>query len=45
MAGDDWRHFSVRLPRRRAQVHAKGARVPFGHEHVARPVLARHGAL
>jgi ribosomal protein RSM22 (predicted rRNA methylase) len=32
MAGDDWCHFKVRLPRSRLHMHAKTARVPFEDE-------------
>jgi ribosomal protein RSM22 (predicted rRNA methylase) len=32
VAEPDWCHFSVRLPRSRAHMHAKGARVPFEDE-------------
>lgn len=41
--GDDWCHFSVRLPRSRAHMHAKGARVPFEDERFAYLVMARSG--
>lgn len=41
--GDDWCHFSVRLPRSRAHMHAKAARVPFEDERFAYLVLARTG--
>lgn len=44
MAGDDWCHFSVRLARSRAHMHAKAARVPFEDERFAYLVLAREGA-
>ena len=44
IAGDDWCHFSVRLARSRAHMHAKGARVPFEDERFAYLVLAREGA-
>ncbi|PZF76399.1 SAM-dependent methyltransferase [Aestuariivirga litoralis] len=44
MAGDDWCHFSVRLARSRAHMHAKAARVPFEDERFAYLVLARGGA-
>lgn len=43
MAGDDWCHFSVRLGRSRAHMHAKAARVPFEDERFAYVVLARDG--
>lgn len=42
--GDDWCHFSVRLARSRAHMHAKGASVPFEDERFAYLVLAREGA-
>jgi ribosomal protein RSM22 (predicted rRNA methylase) len=32
MAGDDWCHFSQRLPRSRDHMQAKGANVPFEDE-------------
>lgn len=41
--GDDWCHFSVRLARSRAHMHAKGARVPFEDERFAYLVLAKQG--
>lgn len=44
MTGSDWCHFSVRLPRSRAHMHAKGASVPFEDERFAYLVLARDGA-
>lgn len=44
MAGADWCHFSVRLARSRAHMHAKGASVPFEDERFAYLVLARQGA-
>jgi len=44
IAGDDWCHFSVRLARSRAHMHAKGARVPFEDERFAYLVVARQGA-
>lgn len=43
MAGDDWCHFSVRLARSRAHMHAKGASLPFEDERFAYLVLAREG--
>ncbi len=43
MAGEDWCHFSVRLARSRAHMHAKAARVPFEDERFAYVVLARDG--
>lgn len=44
VAGEDWCHFSVRLARSRAHMHAKGARVPFEDERFSYLVLARDGA-
>ncbi|MCA3562465.1 MAG: SAM-dependent methyltransferase [Aestuariivirga sp.] len=44
IAGDDWCHFRVRLPRSRAHMQAKSARVPFEDEPFAYLVLARDGA-
>lgn len=44
MTGEDWCHFSVRLPRRRAHMHAKAASVPFEDERFSYLVLARDGA-
>ena len=44
MAGEDWCHFSVRLARSRAHMHAKAARVPFEDERFAYLALAREGA-
>lgn len=41
MAGDDWCHFKVRLPRSRAHMHAKGAVVPFEDEAFSYLVLAK----
>lgn len=43
IAGDDWCHFSVRLARSRAHMHAKGASVPFEDERFSYLVLARDG--
>lgn len=45
VTGDDWCHFSVRLARSRAHMHAKAARVPFEDERFAYLVVARDGAL
>lgn len=45
MTGDDWCHFSVRLARSRAHMHAKGARVPFEDEKFAYLIVAREGAV
>ena len=44
VVGQDWCHFSVRLARSRAHMHAKGASVPFEDERYAYLVLARDGA-
>lgn len=41
--GEDWCHFSVRLARSRAHMHAKGARVPFEDERFSYLVLSREG--
>ena len=43
--GDDWCHFSVRLARSRAHMHAKAARVPFEDERFSYLVVAREGAV
>ena len=43
ITGDDWCHFSVRLARSRAHMHAKGASVPFEDERFSYLVLARDG--
>lgn len=43
IAGQDWCHFSVRLARSRAHMHAKGASVPFEDERFSYLVLARGG--
>jgi ribosomal protein RSM22 (predicted rRNA methylase) len=45
VAGDDWCHFSVRLARSRAHMHAKGASVPFEDERFCYLVLSREGKL
>lgn len=44
VAGEDWCHFSVRLARSRAHMHAKGARVPFEDERYTYLVVARDGS-
>lgn len=44
VSGDDWCHFSVRLARSRAHMHAKGASVPFEDERYAYLVLSRESA-
>ena len=43
MAGADWCHFSVRLPRLRLHMHAKRARVPFEDEPYAYLAVSRVG--
>ena len=43
MAGEDWCHFSVRLPRSRDHRLAKGAEVPFEDERYAYLLAARPG--
>jgi len=43
MAGEDWCHFSVRLPRSRDHLLAKGAEVPFEDEPYAYLLAARPG--
>lgn len=45
VAGADWCHDSVRLPRSRAHMHAKGASVPFEDERFCYLVVARGGGL
>ena len=44
VTGADWCHFSVRLARSRAHMHAKGARVPFEDEKFSYLAVARAGA-
>lgn len=44
MAGADWCHFRVRLPRSRAHMHAKAASVPYEDEPFAYLIVARDGA-
>jgi ribosomal protein RSM22 (predicted rRNA methylase) len=41
MAGNDWCHFSQRLPRSRDHMQAKGANVPFEDERYSYLVVAR----
>jgi ribosomal protein RSM22 (predicted rRNA methylase) len=43
MTGEDWCHFAVRLPRSRAHMHAKAARLPFEDEKFAYLAMARAG--
>jgi len=43
LVGDDWCHFSVRLPRRRDHRLAKGAEVPFEDERFSYLLAARPG--
>ncbi|MFO1123254.1 MAG: small ribosomal subunit Rsm22 family protein [Hyphomicrobiales bacterium] len=45
MTGDDWCHFSVRLARSRAHLHAKAARVPYEDEKFAYLAVSRGGAV
>jgi ribosomal protein RSM22 (predicted rRNA methylase) len=44
ITGGDWCHFSVRLARSRAHMHAKAASVPFEDERFAYLVVARDGS-
>ena len=44
MTGGDWCHFSVRLARSRAHMHAKAAAVPFEDEKFCWIAMARSGA-
>lgn len=43
MSGGDWCHFSVRLARSRAHMHAKNATVPFEDETFSYLIVARQG--
>jgi ribosomal protein RSM22 (predicted rRNA methylase) len=43
LIGDDWCHFSIRLPRSRDHRLAKGAEVPFEDERFSYLIAARHG--
>lgn len=43
MAGGDWCHFAVRLPRRRAHKALKGAEVPYEDERFSYLIAARAG--
>ena len=43
LTGEDWCHFSVRLPRSRLHMHAKQARVPFEDERYAYLAVSRAG--
>jgi ribosomal protein RSM22 (predicted rRNA methylase) len=43
MVAEDWCHFSVRLARSRAHMHAKAAKVPFEDEPFAYLIVAREG--
>lgn len=45
MTGGDWCHFSVRLARSRAHMHAKAAVAPFEDEKFAYLAVSRDGAL
>jgi ribosomal protein RSM22 (predicted rRNA methylase) len=42
MSGDDWCHFSQRLPRSRDHLKAKGASVPFEDERFSYVAVTRH---
>jgi ribosomal protein RSM22 (predicted rRNA methylase) len=44
MIGNDWCHFSVRLARSRAHMHAKGAVVPFEDEPFSYLIVSRRPA-
>jgi ribosomal protein RSM22 (predicted rRNA methylase) len=44
MTPQDWCHFSVRLPRTREHMHAKGASVPFEDEPFSYLAVSRHPA-
>ena len=44
LVGNDWCHFSVRLARSRAHMHAKRATTPFEDEKYAYLIMAREGA-
>ena len=44
MVGDDWCHFSQRLPRSRDHMQAKGANVPFEDERYSYVVVTREKA-
>ena len=45
MAGDDWCHFTVRLPRTRDHMRAKNANVPFEDEKFSYVAAARDGVV
>lgn len=44
LTGEDWCHFTVRLQRSRAHMHAKGAVVPFEDEPFSYLAMSRSGA-